>query len=202
MARRGRKRKIGPRTKSGRLISSKPAVDKGTVELQRMRKWLAGQGDPVLADYPLGILLANNDITEQQHQVACRYAFLHAVVYGRSSIAAASFERIGKSWSGEWDDDWLADREAELVRLTDRLKGEPARLRMVLDGIVVYERMPRWMRPVRPRISDVREAELFAQGADLAGRRGEAGDGGVRKRGPRNRTLLNLRGCLFRSRAR
>lgn len=167
VARRGRKRKIGERTKSGRLKARPDVADKGTAELQRMRKWLAGQGDPALADYPLGILLANNDITEQHHQVACRYAFLHSVVYGRASVAAASFERIAKSWSGDWDDRWLADREAELTRLTERLKGEPARLRMVLDSVVVYERTPRWMRPVRPRISDVREAELFAQALAL-----------------------------------
>jgi len=175
LARRGRKRKIGPRTKNGRLKAATPVADKGTAEVQRMRTWLSGQGDPVLADYPLGILLANNDISERHHQVACRYAFLHAVVYGRASVAAASFERIGKSWSGDWDDQWLADREAELARLTERLKGEPARLRMVLDSVVVYERTPRWMRPVRPRISDVREAELFAQAlALLAGGEGRA----------------------------
>jgi hypothetical protein len=175
VARRGRKRQIGERTKSGRLKARPAIADKGTAELQRMRKWLAGQGDPALADYPLGILLANNDITEQHHQVACRYAFLHSVVFGRASVAAASFERIAKSWSGDWDDQWLADREAELTRLTERLKGEPARLRMVLDSVVVYERTPRWMRPVRPRISDVREAELFAQAlALLAGGAGRA----------------------------
>ena len=85
-----------------------------------------------------------------------------------ASIAAVSFERVGRSWTGDWDDKWLADREKELRRLTDRLQDHPARLRMVLDSVVVYERTPRWMRPLRLRLSDVREAELFVRPASEA----------------------------------
>lgn len=163
----GRKRKPGARTRGGRLKARKPAVDKGTAELQRMRQWLAGHGDPALTSYPLGVLLANGEVTEQQHKAGCRYAFLHAVVFGRASVAAVSFERVGRGWAGDWDDRWLAAREAELRRLTFRLMEHPARLRMALDSVVVYERTPRWMRPVRPRPADVREADLFIKALDL-----------------------------------
>lgn len=164
---RGRNRKAGPRTRNGRLRERSPARDEGTKELQSMRAWLAGYGDPALTSYPLGVLLANNEITEQQHQAGCAYAFLHAVVFGRPSIAAVSFERTQKGWTGDWDDDWLAAQEAKLRNLGRRLKGHPARLRMVVDNVLVYERTPRWMRPVRPRVSDCREAALFVLGLDL-----------------------------------
>jgi hypothetical protein len=160
---------------SGELHKNKPAKDGGTKELRRMRAWLAGSGDPALTSYPLGILLANGEITQAQHGAGCRYAFLHAVVFGRPSIAAVSFERVQKGYQGEWNDEWLVDREQELRGLSMRLKGHPARLRMVLDNLVIYERMPRWMQPVRPRLSDCREAGLFVKALKLLSRTGARG---------------------------
>ncbi len=41
--------------------------------------------------------------------------------------------------------------ERKLKAVYEELRRHPARYRQVLDGI--YERMPRWMRPVMPRPS-------------------------------------------------
>ncbi len=51
--------------------------------------------------------------------------------------------------------------ERKLKTVYEELRRYPARYRQVLDGIVIYERMPRWMRPVMPRPSDVAEADAF-----------------------------------------
>ena len=41
--------------------------------------------------------------------------------------------------------------ERKLKAVYEELRRHPARYRQVLDGVAVYERMPRWMRPVVPR---------------------------------------------------
>ena len=85
MARRGRPRK----TRMEQPRRKRP--DKGTGEVQLLRAWYAGQGDPALTSYPLGILLANAVLTDDQHKAVCRYAWLHWAVFGRPSVAAVSW---------------------------------------------------------------------------------------------------------------
>ena len=65
------------------------------------------------------------------------------------------------------DDEWLAQQTARLRAVNRKLQEQPAVLRSALDSITVYGRPPRWMMPVRPRVSDVREADLLMQGLDL-----------------------------------
>ena len=48
--------------------------------------------------------------------------------------------------------------ERKLKAVYEELRRHPARYHRALDGIAVYERMPRWMRPVMPRPSDVADA--------------------------------------------
>ncbi len=129
--------------------------DTGTPELRGLREWYAGDGDPNLTTYPLGILLANGVISEDQHRAGCRYAWLHWRVFGRPSVAAARIEFMDRSTGIERD---CKKEERKLKAVYEELRRHPARYRQVLDGIAVYERMPKWMRPVMPRPSDVAEA--------------------------------------------
>ena len=76
MARHGRPRKSGPRGPNGQLRHRR-RLNRGTQELQALRQWYAGDGDPALTTYPLGILLANEAISEDQHRAGCQYAWLH-----------------------------------------------------------------------------------------------------------------------------
>jgi hypothetical protein len=82
----------------GRPRIDRPAIDKGTPELQARRVRLAAGSDPALTEYPLGLMLARRLITDEQHEAGCYYAFL----YGRTQvnynqlyqqIAAASAEQ-------------------------------------------------------------------------------------------------------------
>jgi hypothetical protein len=132
-----------------------------------MRAWLAGNGDPSFTSYPLGVLLANGAINEHQHEQGCKYAWLHAIVLGRPSVGAARWERLDNGQSGDWNDKWLRDQSRRLEAVTRRLKQHPARLRMVLNDLAVYEHTPRWMRPVIPRVSDVREAALLVEALNV-----------------------------------
>ena len=154
MARRGRPRKLGPREANGRL-QRRRFRDGPTPELKSLRTWYAGDGDPNLTSYPLGILLANQVISEDQHRAGCRYAWLHWRVFGRPSVAAARFEFMDRAVGTDRD---CMKEERRLKAVYEELRRHPARYRRVLDGIVIYERMPRWMRPVMPRSSDLAEA--------------------------------------------
>lgn len=157
---------MGARTKSGRLKERK-GVDRGTDQLKAVKKWFAQDADPALAEYPLGIMFAAGTIDDHQRQVGHEYAWLHAIVYGRPSWGAMAYERLDRGNQENWDSKWLRDQEARLRSVRGVLDAHPARLKMVLDNTVVYERKPRWMLPVIPRVSDVREAELFMQGLAL-----------------------------------
>ena len=168
MARAGRPRKLGRRTKSGRIARKSHArgVDRGTEELQAMRQHLANGGDPALTSYPLGILEANGIITTDQRKAACHYAWLHAVVIGRPNCASMALERRTRSQESEvWDDKWLRDREGEFDAVRRLLS--PARMRMVLENVAVYERLPGFFKRRHLRPSDIREAELLTQACNL-----------------------------------
>ena len=86
MATRGRKRKAGPRTKNGRLsraYKSTQLRDEGTAEFRAKRLRLINGSDPALAASTSGILHANGFLSAGQHHAALRYAWAHAVVFGR-----------------------------------------------------------------------------------------------------------------------
>jgi hypothetical protein len=45
--------------------------------------------------------------------------------------------------------------------LLDLVKSEGRMIKDVWDNLVLFDRRPRWMCPVCPRPSDIREAKLF-----------------------------------------
>ena len=157
---------MGARTKSGRLKERK-AIDRGTDQLKAVKKWFAQDADPALAEYPLGIMFAAGTIGDHQRQVGHEYAWLHAVVHGRPSWGAMAYERLDRGRNEDWGSKWLQAQESRLKAVYGVLKPYPARLKMVLDNTIVYERKPRWMLPVIPRVSDVREADLFMEGLSI-----------------------------------
>lgn len=157
-----RQKKPGNRTKSGRL--SRQANDRGTKELQDRRAWLAGEGDPANTTYPLGILLANGAIGEDLHRYGCDYAWMHAVLYGSASTAAITADRS----AGNTLDDLALQRITVKMGLARKaLDSEGRQIRDAVEAIVVYERVPRWMRPIPPAASDVHQAAKFIKGMEL-----------------------------------
>lgn len=167
----GRKRHHGPRERNGRI--QRRGVDRGTPELQSLREWYAGDGDPTLTSYPLGILLANNTISEQQYAAGCRYAWLHWAVHGKPSIGAVSYERrsrgILEAPERIAEEGHLKQIRASLARAVMAGSMSQRGLR-VLDNLLIYEHTPRWMRPVMPRGSDVAEAHCVMEALEMLAR--------------------------------
>ena len=120
----GRPRKPGPRELNGRPQRSQR--DTGPRELKSLRKWYAGDGDPALTAYPLGILLANKAISEDQHRAGCQYAWLHWRVFGRPSVAAVRFEFMNRTTGTNRD---CMKEERKLKAIYEELRRHPARYR-------------------------------------------------------------------------
>lgn len=159
MARRGRPRKTRVD------IPRRKRADKGTDEIKLLRQWYAGNGDPALTSYPLGILLANAVLTDDQHKAACRYAWLHWAVFGRPSVAAVSWEFSDRGLPVERDRETEEHKLSEIHRIFKDITGR--RCRSILDNVAIYERPPRWMRPVNPRHADVVESRYFLEAVAL-----------------------------------
>lgn len=161
---RGRKRKTGAREPNGRL-QRKPAIDKGTPELQSRRKFDAGNGDHALTWNLVGILRANGQITEQQLMAAREYRRLYCVVYKRPDVSAAPLDGIDRGPPIEPDEAEILGCKLDLARMEmalSRLSSELGRrIKDVFDNVVIFDRRPRWMCAMFPRESDIRDARLF-----------------------------------------
>jgi hypothetical protein len=169
MARRkaGRKRKPGPRTKSGRLSPAykDPELrDLGTREFQAKRLAIVNGADPQLAATASGILLANSLLTPQQHTAAQRYAWAHALSYGRPWIHACPL--------GDYVGWQMSDNMVEIAK--DRLDQLDRRLtkveRLRVANIAVYGFLPMWFYASRGigRVlpDDKRERQELLSGLD------------------------------------
>ncbi len=164
MTKRGRKPKFVPREPNGRAQRNR---DKGTDELQARREWLAGDGDMSKTTYPLGILLTNGEITEEQHSAGGRLAWLYAVVYGKVSIGAAAFERGRGRDTREVNPDDEIRWQAEVKRTLRALSGISRHVRDDIVSLVVYERVPGFMRPGFPTDKDIAHAGRVKAGLRL-----------------------------------
>lgn len=166
MARRGRSRKAGERYASGRL---KVVVDKGTDEAQRRRNRLAGEGDPNLTWHPLGVLRANDVISEEAYRAGCTYFELYEIVFRKTTPAAVALDGTAKRTG---DEEMTPEARKHLEGCQRKLKG----LMAVVDGVadrhgrgakdqwdnlVLHMREPRWMRPVPPTVADIYAAQQF-----------------------------------------
>lgn len=168
--RRGRPRKSGRRHPSGQIAAT-AVRDKGTEQVQARRGWLAGV-DAAQASYPLGVLLANEAISEDEHRAGCHLAWLFAFVHGRVSIAAVSYE-AGRGGGGDQrDEDRLYDCEQNLLDACTALKTISRAVYDDMLNLAVYERFPDFMRPGFPTTGQVRHAARIRAGlACLAGLR-------------------------------
>jgi hypothetical protein len=128
------------------------------------RAWLAGDGDQNLTWHPLGVLRANDAITEDEYRICCTYARLYGIVLRRAIPPA--FSLSGPTGGApEIDEETLEKKEAKLKRMwavLDHLAAVHGRaVKEAFDNLVIHQRMPRWMLPVIPRDRDFRDAQLF-----------------------------------------
>lgn len=148
------------KAKRGRPAAGRPAIDRGTPELQARRARLASRGGDALTAYPLGVLLANGDIGEDAHEAGCRYAWLYGFVFGRTGPAGQSWVNAPRGEPREFPHEIAAAIERDFRAAATCLAQNGAG-KTLLEELVVFGREPRWMRPLAPGMRDVAEARAF-----------------------------------------
>ena len=161
---RGRKRRPGYREPSGRHQRTAER-DRGTKESQAYRKYLAsGQdgADPNQTSYPLGVLLTNGIVTQDQHDAGCKYAWLYCAINGRRSLAGQTYDSFPKGKADpDWPPDW-ADGEFRIQRAFVEKLGRFTK--DTIDNACVFEHQIRWLLPLRPTVADLRHADALVDG--------------------------------------
>jgi hypothetical protein len=152
----------------GRPSSDRPIIDRGTPELQAYRERLAGGGDPVLTEYPLGLLLARGLVSREQHEAGCYYAFLYGRSIGRTQVNCSYL--FGAQAAGYADRHDLT--EADLAKIQalfrqgkNRLLAAGRRVCDATENLTVFGRAPRFLDAGRrrpPSAWRADEAELAA----------------------------------------
>jgi hypothetical protein len=146
-----RKRKPGPRTKSGRLSRAYtgPARDVGTPEFCAKRAYLINGSDPQLAASASGILLANGFLNRGQHAAALTYAWAHALTYRRPWRQACP---LGDRTGGGMPEDRLERAKVKLAEMDAKLSPEQ---RLAVANVAVFGFVPQWFYTERLRLREL-----------------------------------------------
>ena len=83
-------RALKGKARRGRPRQQRDAQDRGTPEIQALRRKLAAGGDAALTEYPLGMLRLRQMIDGDQHEAGCHYAFLYRQAVGRVQMRLRS----------------------------------------------------------------------------------------------------------------
>ena len=138
-AKRGRPRKIEAMGPTPELTAKKLAL-------------VGPHGDPVLASYPLGVLLARRIINQDHHDAAIYYAYIRGRVLGKA--------HPGPAVNGVYDPG-VDDRAQEVIEPLWRdacaaLMGVSRRAKDAVDNMAYYQRFPAFLwcdhRPVDPQL--------------------------------------------------
>jgi hypothetical protein len=159
----------------GRPKGERPAIDKGTPEQQARRLRLAAGADPVLTEYPLGMLLARHLITGEQHEVGCYYAYLYARTIGDGQVRCGFlYQQVASIWIGSEEiSDATQAKIESLFRLgKNRLLAAGRRLCDAVENVAVFGRTPRFLnasdrRPDSAWRADATDLEAVRQGLDV-----------------------------------
>lgn len=152
----------------GRPAGDRPVTDRGTPELQAHRERLASGGDPALAEYPLGLLLARGLVNREQHEAGCYYAFLYGRAIGRTQVNCSYlFGALAGGYADRHDltEGDLVKLESLFRRGKNRLLAAGRRVCDATENLVVFSRMPRFLDAGRRRPGSAwraDEAELAA----------------------------------------
>lgn len=162
--------------KRGRPRVERPPVDYGTDELRVKRLALVGpNGDPALAEYPLGILFSRGIIDQDQRNAGDSFANLYAKAQGRMRLLGFD------TGNGDMDEKTLAKIEEKYTDCRKLLLRQGRRCFDETVNVCVYRRLPAWLKPFRytrrgwerDRIELLAGLDLLA--AALVGRKARAG---------------------------
>src|SRR5258706_2244579 len=174
----------------GRPKLNRPANDGGTPNLQARRSALVGSGDPALAEYPLGIMLARGLISAEEHEAGCYYAALYAKAVARTSLSVAHIYRRMLAENGrvlDLDDKSQAHIERHFRDGKNRLLAAGRRVSEATENLVVFGPPARFLDRQRAQLrrgADHSEFQAVLDGLAVlvacygrgAGRRGTLGD--------------------------
>ena len=146
MAKRGRKKKAGPRQPNGQLRRAK---DYGTPELMEKRMRAVGGGDPVAAACMLTQLgpKGRKVITQDQENAGLRFAALHRKAVGMSLHAKGiAFDDDKRGHYGLDESDFQIERAQQHVaawrEARELVKGDSRQTLDACMNVACYERAP------------------------------------------------------------
>jgi hypothetical protein len=178
-----KKRKAGPRTKSGRL-KNRPHRDAslrdlGTREFQDKRHHMINGADPQLAATASGILLANGLLTQEQHHAALRYARWHSLLYGSpwSTCACPLSRELAHHGGSEPTEGLVIHAKRAIDAMNAKLNPEQ---RQAVANVAVFGFVPTWFYVARGIGRALKEDELERQ-ALISGLDAIAGEPGSRR---------------------
>jgi hypothetical protein len=148
--------------KRGRPKLDRPHHDSGTPELQARRLALVGLNDPALAEYPLGIMLARELISGEEHEAGCYYAMLYARAVARTNLSCAHLYRrmLAESGRSTGLDDKSQEHIERLFRQgKNRLLAASRLVTEATENLVVFGRPARFL--------DSRRTGELRRGADF-----------------------------------
>ncbi len=150
--------------KRGRPKLDRPSQDGGTPELQARRAALVAGGDPALAEYPLGIMLARGLISAEEHEAGCYYAMLYARAVVRTSLSCAHIYRrmLAENGRSAMLDDKSQEHIERLFRSgKNRLLAAGRRVTEATENLAVFGRSPRFL--AGRRTSELRRGADFTE---------------------------------------
>ncbi len=134
------------RRKRGRPGSARTGDDHGTPESQARRLSLANGADPVMTEYPLGLLLARAHIDRMQHDAGCYYAYLYRRAIGHTQLSCTFLYRAIMGDHGPFADLLDEAAQAQLERRyrmgKNRLLAAGRRICDATENVVVFQRSP------------------------------------------------------------
>jgi hypothetical protein len=147
--------------------------DLGTPQAQARRAALAAGADPVLAEHPLGLLLARGLIVQEQHAAAVTYGWLYGRVVGRpAGSCTALYRRLaGEAAPAGWEPSENAEAalQERFRRGKNRLLAAGRRVCDATENLLVFGRTPRFLDTARRRGAAARRADGAEREAVLAG---------------------------------
>ena len=142
-------RAIGRSTRAGRPRGERVVVDLGTPEALARRQRLAGGGDPVLTESPLGVMLARGLIGQEQHDAGRTYAALYRQSVGRTQLSCDRHYSQMVADAGRMaatrDEADQARIEERFRRGKNRLLAAGRRVCEVTENLVVFGVAPRFL---------------------------------------------------------
>ena len=122
-----------------------------------------------MSTYPLGIMFANKQIGPEQHMAGLYYAWLHMIVRPSRRImtAAQRFERLPQGHEKNSEDSdyvgWLRRQKARYLEGRKAVEVLGPHAVSLVDSAVLYEEMPRFLKPVMPSPRDVLEGQVIKE---------------------------------------